>query len=468
MFKIDYISEPELMFAEKKESLNPTVGLIKYGPRFSSKDEKQHKWAKVGIIGSSKSISIVTSFLEDMRYQIAPKKICPWSIPFPGLYEDSPLKFSISLSDEWQQRFNSEEIEEIKSLKNKNERIEKVLQLIDNKMKIIYEKSTPPDIIIISLPEDIECLCVDARMENPLIKLKNEDDFHSRIKVDGMKYKMATQLIRPRTLMLKGTQEKSIVAWNLAVGLLYKSQKGYPWKLTHLEDNTCYVGISFFKERITGKRNMGASLAQLFIDTGESFILRGDSFEWNNSTSPNSPHLSKENAKKIIEMVLKQYQDVRKRLPDRLVIHKSSNYWDDEFEGFVEASKGIEIKDFVTLQPTDISFYRDDMYPVMRGTLVYSPIENECYLYTAGFAPCLKTYPSIGIPKPLMVRTKIADSSMKKICSEILAFTKLDWNNTFLYRKDPVTISVSRKVGKILAESEAKKIQIDPHYYYYM
>jgi hypothetical protein len=466
-FKIDYIPEPKLMFM-KGEALNPTVGLIKYGPRFSSVDEKKHKWIKVGIIWSSKSISQTLSFFEEMKFTIVPMEIKPWRIPFPSLNEDSPLLFSLSCQPQWQKRITVDEIITIKKEKSRNKRIEAVLELIGNKIKVIYEKS-PPEIIVISLPEEIEELCTDPKMDNPLIKLANEDDFHHRIKVYGMKYKMPTQIIRSRTFLLKATQEKSEIAWNLAVGILYKSQKGYPWKLTSLEENTCYLGISFYKENEEKKKYMRASMAQLFLDSGESFILRGDSFEWDEKKNKTkTPHLSKENAKKLIQQVLKQYKEVRGCLPNRVVIHKTSTYWDDEFEGFQEGSKGIEAKDFITIHPSNIKFYRTESHPVLRGTLISAPNMEEHYLYTTGFVPCLDTYPGFAIPRPLRIRTKIADSPIQKICEEILSFTKLDWNNTFIYRKLPITIAVSRKVGRVLAESEAKNIEIDPHYYFYM
>lgn len=284
-----------------------------------------------------------------------------------------------------------------------------------------------------------------------------------------MKYKIPTQLIRPDTLLFKGTQEKSIVFWNLAAGMLYKSQKGYPWKLTQLEENTCYVGISFFKERDDNREYTRASMAQVFLDTGESFILRGDPFEWKNIQFPNSPHLSQEGAEELIKKVLEQYKLVRGNLPERLVIHKSSNYWDEELEGFLVASGKINSKDFITIQTTNRRFYRVGKYGVLRGTLISTQDMTEHYLYTTGFVPCINTYPGLGVPIPILIRCKIQDSDIKKICQEILAFTKLDWNNTFIYRKDPVTLSVSRKVGKVLAETMAKKIEyLDPHYYYYM
>jgi len=78
-------------------------------------------------------------------------------------------------------------------------------------------------------------------------------------------------LMVTREKTVKKTQDKSDVAWNLAVGLLYKSQKGHPWKLAEFELDTCYAGISFYKERTT--RASKAAMAQVFLDSGESFIL---------------------------------------------------------------------------------------------------------------------------------------------------------------------------------------------------
>ncbi|EQD57763.1 hypothetical protein B2A_04657, partial [mine drainage metagenome] len=63
-----------------------------------------------------------------------------------------------------------------------------------------------------------------------------------------------TQFIRPQTLdRLFGTQEGSLqdpatIAWNLCVGLMYKAG-GRPWKLGTIPAGTCYVGISFYREK---------------------------------------------------------------------------------------------------------------------------------------------------------------------------------------------------------------------------
>lgn len=468
-FKFSYIDEPLLRFFNG-EAYNPVIGLCKFGPRFSSVDEKNHKWLKVGLIGSAHSLSITLNLLDEMRRPASPKKVTKWNIPFPGLSENSPLKFSLSYLAELREQILPDEIEEITKQKTRFDKVEKFLEIIERKIKnLSTNKSPPPDVIIVAIPREIEDMCKDPSYDNPLLKLSNDDDFHNRIKLYGMKYSIPTQIIRPNTLEFKGTQEKSIVFWNLAVGLLYKSQKGYPWKLAQLEENTCYVGISFYMESGSKKASLRSSVAQVFLDTGESFVLRGDAFKLDPKADERTPHLDKENAKKVIKLVLKQYQEVRKSLPHRIVIHKSSNFWDEETEGFLEATKDIKLRDFVTILDSDLRFYREKEYPILRGSLFSTENFEEHYLYTTGLVPCLNTYPGLGVPKPLLIRCKVQSSEIQKICQEILAFTKLDWNNTFIYRKEPATIYVSRRVGWVLSESIAKNFKyLDPHYYYYM
>ncbi len=50
-----------------------------------------------------------------------------------------------------------------------------------------------------------------------------------------------------------------------------------------------------------------------------------------------------------------------------------------------------------------------------------------------------------------------------------MAFSKLDWNNAEFCSKFPITLKVSHRVGIILAEARARKIQNLPKQYrFYM
>jgi hypothetical protein len=56
------------------------------------------------------------------------------------------------------------------------------------------------------------------------------------------------------------------------------------------------------------------------------------------------------------------------------------------------------------------------------------------------------------IPNPLEVVEHFGDSSAERVCSEILALTKLNWNTCKFSSADPITTSFSRQVATILKE----------------
>lgn len=231
-FKVDYIKEPKLLFNSGGTSLNPCIGLTKYGPRFSGSKNNDFREFKVGIIGSSKSIALTKELFETLQYKILPLgEIKPWKIPFPGLNSNSKLKFRFVFNPEWESIIEPTDLDKLQAA---NSSSEAALNLIKRKLKLIYEKETPPDIILISFPQEFYTICECSETDKPLIKV-GIDDFRNRIKLLAMQQKIPSQIVRPETLLLDGTQERCIVAWNLVVGMLYKCQKGHPWKLTHLE-----------------------------------------------------------------------------------------------------------------------------------------------------------------------------------------------------------------------------------------
>ena len=467
-FKVEYLEEPSLMFGNDGIALDPRIGLVKYGPRTPT-GEPHHISMKIGLIGDLSSITEIQRFFKLMRNRILPEinLLQKWKMPFPGLGVDSPLNMSINVQKRWRQIFFPDEIGKFLKYTDKNQMIVDFIQYVESKIDIIYGKESPPDVIIICIPESIYRKCVSQYALKEKIQTQ-ESDFHNLIKVNSIIRKIPTQLIHPNTIKQKATQDMSDIAWNLTVGLLYKSQKGHPWKLTELEENTCYAGISFYIER--GTNLTKAAMAQVFLDTGESFILRADRI--NEIKGRRKTHLSYEDSVNVTNQIIKQYMDVRGHPPQRLVIHKSSNFWDEEREGISNAASKIPLLDLITIREINpIRLLSSGQYPVLRGTLLIPPDRYEYYLYTTGYNPTLATYQGHRIPKPLVVKPDLnyCSSSIYSICKEILAFTKLDWNSSHFSKKMPVTLEISRSVGQILAEVKARKIEkIDPHYYYYM
>ena len=166
----------------------------------------------------------------------------------------------------------------------------------------------------------------------------------------------------------------------------------------------------------------------------------------------------------MIRKILKQYYDVRKSLPSRLVIHKTSNFWEEEKNGMLEAANGVKNVDLITIEedhPLRL-FNKRCAYPVLRGTMLTPPGRKEHYLFTEGFVSVLGAYQGYRVPCPIVIKPdEHTVTPIEEIAKEVLALTKLDWNSSHFCKKIPVTIEVSRSVGGVLAEPETKKLEKD-------
>lgn len=166
------------------------------------------------------------------------------------------------------------------------------------------------------------------------------------------------------------------------MAMLYKSREGHPWKLGYVKNNTCYAGISFYKVRHSNKNQTRASLAQVFLGTGESFVLRGGQAVRDESTENN--HLIEDSADEIVGQILDHYKRKRQGAElSRLVLHKTSRFKLGEREWFKRGAGDINKLDFVTVRDGDpVRLYSSWNYPPLRGTIVTPKGENEHFLYT--------------------------------------------------------------------------------------
>ncbi|MGA3061548.1 MAG: hypothetical protein ABSD92_14460 [Candidatus Bathyarchaeia archaeon] len=307
-----YIPEPDLIFANKQRFKDPRAGLYLYGPYGQYGDASYvNITTNAGIIGTSKSIGKVIDFFDFLHNKIPGSG--ENSIDFPGLGLDGKLRHDIHFDDQWEQTIDKVNFEECQNKPGRIDRTLYLINLINDKLESIHGVVPNPDIVFIAPPVEFLKLCIIPGQKGLKITLANkrfgseltEDqkkgdyDFHDIIKVLGMQHKLPTQFILPTTLDLdrKLLQDPATRAWNLSVAVYYKT-KGVPWKLAELEPDTCYAGISFYREcSAEGKQYMRAGVARVFLATGEALILKGDPFEWDNPGV--QPHLNDEQAKAL-------------------------------------------------------------------------------------------------------------------------------------------------------------------------
>jgi hypothetical protein len=469
-FKIDRVREPELVFANGGTASDPRAGLLQYGP-CSADNLHSHQVIRVGIVGSEWSISKVRGLLKEMEYGIRPNEKKRSNHPFPPLGPNSALQMEFDHRKEWRKIIHPNEIEKLSKIPE-NKRVEKAIEYTKRKLEGICTKNPKPHVVIVSIPDNLADLLTPDKKGQSI--RTEETDFRSRVKLLGIYNDTPTQLMKPATLKGEDVQSEREIAWNLAVGLMYKAREGRPWKLAELKSNTCYVGLSFFDER-TEDPDTRASIAQVFMQTGDNFVIRGgrvDDIASDKKTG--RTHLSREDAEKLISKVLEQYGEQVDQRPNRLVIHKSSNFWDQETQGFKDGSADVPQRDFITIRENHpLRVFSQTQEPPLRGTVVLPPGQREYYLYTKGYTPEFLEYNESGTPNPIVIRPseEVNDSSYTTVCQEIMSLSKLDWNSSDYCTKLPVTVGIADSVSDVLAEKKADAMpneMVPYHYYYYM
>lgn len=487
-----HIPEPRLLFGNKGTALDPRIGLLNFGPNGLDAQQNNIK-IQVGAIGSFAALTQLQSFLGKLMHALAAPVNTfdkPWRVDFPGLGINGLLGFEFELKREAVQPITDKEETKALATMDRYERINRVLNLYETKLADLSSITHPPiSLILLPISEDVMNICKEPGIKGDKIIAvpKNipddeydEDlatnDFHNALKVLTFPHKIPCQILRPSTLQFKGTtQDPATVAWNISAAMYYKAT-GYPWKLAQIDNATCIVGITFYKELSKDGSSMRASIAHVYVKNAESQVLLGKPFKWKETREQKEPNLSVQQAEELISDVLSFFRRLRSAEglnsePRRVVIHKTSPFTKDEIDGFNYAIGTGPQADFIHIAGyRSTRFYHEKSgYPPVRGTFIYDPKQsNPAYLYTVGFIPALRTYPGSTTPVPLVLDIARLDTTHEQIAEDIMALTKLDWNTTDFCSRLPVTISVSRKVGHILSEARARNIVPPTPYRFFM
>lgn len=452
--EIKLLNEPILQFS-RGEHICPRAGIYNFD--VSDIDSVRPDSIALGFVGLSESINKVVNWIKHCRSHVDGKKsnLSNLFTNFPGFNKSLAFKSEIVYDDSYIRKINNSTFEDLKKTANDvDDLILKSIDLYLSEIKFLA-KNKNPDVILCVLDESFTKMVfgtkiteIDDDSSADEDTLEIEINFRRLLKARSMEYNVPIQIVRDR--IAKPTsemQDEATIAWNFFTALYYKAS-GTPWLLKKDSTSiTCFAGISFYKSR--DKKTTQTSVTQIFNENGNGVILRGSPVL--ESKKDRQPHLSEQQAYELLVNSLKEYYEAVKIFPQRLVIHKSSNYSEEEIIGFKRVAKEMKINsmDLVTIMPTNFRLYRESDYPPLRGTLL-SLDKQRHFLYTRGYVDYYGTYPGRYIPSPIEVRLFSFDESPEKICEEILYLTKMNWNNTQFDRKFPITIDCSRNVGEIL------------------
>lgn len=462
----------------------------------------------VGAVGTDATIEQLARWLKRCREPIyAPEDGALLHPTFPGFAQDSPFQSELVIRDNWKSRITTPDIERILDHKEPAKRLDYAVKLIVEKVQHVAQGDGAPKVMVLALPPQIikHCFSVSAAdvqaanatdrgllpIERRIRRKQAQEQiqqqltlfeslspeakkkFVSRnlrraIKARVMKFGVPVQLARPTLFdgTSKTLQPEATRAWNFCVALYYKGGNCFPWILDEMDEGDCFVGVSFHRHVGDQAAGMYSSLAQVFSNRSDGVILRGKRFRWDEKLGK-SPHLEREPAKELIRMAVEQYRADHDRLPRRVVVHKTSVYWDDELKGFREAMDGIADYDLLALSPRGLRLFREGKYPPVRGT--YACVSGAAHvLYTMGYIPFMRRYPRGYVPDPMAIVEHHGNADKERLCRELLALTKMNWNCADFATAEPITLRFARQVGEIMAEMENERDTPHPSFRFYM
>ncbi len=487
--KLVLLQEPELEFGAGKH-VDIRFGLKNYGPVTFELDTSP-KEIQVGFVGTSKTIQGVKDWMEQSQSGVRAKASNkPNFFPaFPGFGKESCFKCGWITGERLQRDISAREISLLLANQNKAEGVRKAVEIIMAECRYLTE-TTNVDVVIVAPPVELinhldvnlsietEEESTDAKTEDD----KNENsvvaqlDLHDMLKAQSLTTKKPIQYIRPSTYdetvkevsgvgKRRQLQDSATRAWNFYTALYYKAG-GTPWRLKrHVSDlETCFVGISFY--RSLDKKSVNTSVAQIFNERGEGMILRGG--EAKISKEDRQPHLSEKDMHTLLLSALKEFDREHRHTPARVVVHKTSGFNDAELKGCNSAIDELRIKgrDILVIRESSVRLFRSGQYPPLRGTFLEMD-ERRSLLYTRGSTPFFQMYPGMYVPRALEIDAVDTEAPARTLAQEILALTKMNWNNTQFDSALPITLRAARQVGAILKYA-GDLPQITSSYAYYM
>lgn len=502
-----YLAEPELAFGGKVLCVDPRTGLAAYGP-YSKTDPTRRQTIRLGIVGPADAIDRAVSLLErfSQRIEQSDKVDAVLHPPFPGLNFADPFQVEIVSHHVWRRPLKPADVTMVEGDPDFKSRISRLLSAVLTEIRALKALDSGPDVVIVAMSQRLEELCrvgiAKYEQQQPEPKEIDEDDASPDIpeEIDsepstvapeddeedaesdpddegarsfrrGLKAEcldlLPTQLLWHRTLAgTRGVQDLATRAWHLSVALLYKAQI-IPWRLADVLEGSCFVGVSFFHDDEARSSTLRTSVAQAFTERGEGFVLQGERFDWDTRREiEKSPHLSRENAKKLLERVLQVYTDqLGGQAPRKVVLHKSSRFTAEERAGFEDALAKIPHYAMITIQRRGLFCLRPGNKPTLRGTIIDFG-DKRGLVYTMGYVPFLRCYTGFRIPQPLEVLENWGSLPFREAAEDILKLTKLNWNSASFNCRDPITLAFARRVGEILKMAKGREPAL--YYRYYM
>lgn len=281
-------------------------------------------------------------------------------------------------------------------------------------------------------------------------------DLHDFVKASTASSGIPCQIITSGALTYSC---RASVSWRLSIAL-YSKAGGIPWKLAGSASDTAFIGVSYALREHGNKDRFVTCCSQVFDEDGAgleflAYPARNVRLERKN------PFLSRSDMRSVMARSMELYQRRHGgRPPKRVVVHKSTEFKHQEVEGCLDAFSAVGDVELIHVNQNEawrgvkVEGHKSIAgYPVERGTVLQTG-PREALLWTQGNAAETlgRDYykEGKGIPTPLLLRRYAGHGPFLEAASEVLALTKMNWNNDNLYDRLPATLAYASVLARTL------------------
>lgn len=289
-------------------------------------------------------------------------------------------------------------------------------------------------------------------------------ELHDRLKATAAPLGCPIQVLREASAA--SFRHLASLAWRLSIAL-YAKAGGTPWRMEATSsEETAYIGLAYAIRGGTSDEFV-TCCSQVF--DGEGGGMEFVAYNVGANRDLENPHLTRDEMRAVMARSLRLYQLRHAgRTPRRAVVHKTIRWREAEIDGVFDAWSSCESIECVTVHErsdwrgvriesgsSEVSLRPGD-YPVRRGTAV--PMSgSSALLWVSGTAEGMSLRggiynPSVkGLPAPSVVVRDAGVGPLEATCADVLALSKLDWNNDAPFDAMPVTIEYSQRLAKVIS-----------------
>lgn len=448
-----WLSEPKLAFHPDRVSdrdIHPLRGLVKFGPHSSGLVPDPIRVATIVPAGEGEHLF---AFMKELNSEFEPTERRDYLPKWPGFRSVFGLAMrgaSPACHVELDAGLDTQLGQSSQPHVVLAERLVRAVQEMETRRDEF-------DVLFIYMPQ---------RWERGFYGGSDEDfSLHDHLKATTAARRLPLQIVLENSALTYS--DRASVMWRIGLALYVKAG-GVPWKLADIDPETAYIGLSYAVRPLDSDRPRFVTCCSQVFDaegSGLEFVAY-DAHEV--EVHRDNPFLSRAEMFRVMTRSLDLYRRRHAgQSPRRVMVHKTTEFKNDEIDGCMEALHLCEAVDLTQIVEDvgwrGVRIDRNEqtkrgaptLFPVPRGTLIGLGAK-EALLWTHGDVRGIdergRAYfkGARSTPRPLRLVRHAGHGPWDDTARSVLALSKMNWNNDALYDPLPVTIGYAKVLSRVV------------------